>query len=1053
MSMERQITSEVVKASAGFGKTERLAVRLIGLFLAAEDMEKELTSVVAVTFTRAAAGEIYERLITMVCGALSGDDGRKTFLLQFEEAEFAPELADPERLLTLLGLLTSCMNKLNLCTCDSFMTSVVQSFPLELGLPGKAEMIAPRESARFKTEILQKMFSGKGDALAGVVDICRDLISAETARDCSESIREMITECDEYYFQREYSELWGQFIGLTLPSAERRERWYNIWSDYYETNRTNMLGWRDLDRVLLICRDITAQTTFPSKLRERLNSIFMDWGDGKSPFPSVDGLGWMEKIEGEALEAVRGLLFCAGKVAIARAGRRTAALRELYCRYVQEYRREVIGRGMVEFSDIAHLLCDGENEWVGEVHYRLNSRLKHWLIDEFQDTSAPQLRVFNNAIDTVEAGDRSLFIVGDIKQAIYSWRAGDYTLMAYEEEQFNLRPNMLHHSYRYGADICAGLNKIFRAEAFLHAPVSDKVKQDWLAAWTEHEPGRKVDGVMELVQFTKSKDSKLIDSARFIATRLREISWEERGLDCAILVATNKNAQDLIGEFADIEPSLISKLVWEGSENIGSDKLVAAIVAFLTYVEHPGDRACESIVRMCQLTRELPDQPSRIAATRRDLAMFGYHAAVTSIVKSLTINDLEYADRQGGFSMEQADSVEMLLAAARMFDASSRGGDAIDFADFVNGFARQGVAMEGKIRIMTVHHSKGLTFDVVFAICNNSGNFFNPDAKKFVSHRDNSYDLNCLIHSPGKAGFCNDSLASALRQEHDISVFERLCTAYVALTRARRAVFALLPVQNQNKDKCHKRGSYIDGRYGSYYVSDFLYEATFLDASLFEESFGDDCPANIVRFGEPWYLTEEIKRKDRKETVPPLEIEPSAGVKRYPRAEPAQKEEKLEFLLRLPAADGGAAAQGNRIHKAFEDVVALENHVLPATADESVRAHFAACMVSSDALALLSDHGAVWREKSFDLLLDGRWVSGRFDRVNLHLDASGKCIAADVVDFKSDKVDSANASLRAENYRSQLEVYRRAAERILQLQSGKVRVFILFTAIGQVIEL
>ena len=71
--------------------------------------------------------------------------------------------------------------------------------------------------------------------------------------------------------------------------------------------------------------------------------------------------------------------------------------------------------------------------WLNElafvpVDYRLDGHFDHWLLDEFQDTSDLQWQVLANLIDEVlqdTSGKRSFFYVGDVKQAIYGWRAGN----------------------------------------------------------------------------------------------------------------------------------------------------------------------------------------------------------------------------------------------------------------------------------------------------------------------------------------------------------------------------------------------------------------------------------------------------------------------------------------------------------------------------------------------------------------------------------------------------------------------------------------------------
>ena len=90
--------------------------------------------------------------------------------------------------------------------------------------------------------------------------------------------------------------------------------------------------------------------------------------------------------------------------------------------------------------------------------------------------------------------------------------------------------------------------------------------------------------------------------------------------------------------------------------------------------------------------------------------------------------------------------------------------------------------------------------------------------------------------------------------------------------------------------------------------------------------------------------------------------------------------------------------------------------------------------------------GAVdlWRERSFEITLEGSWVTGVFDRVMVYRDESGKIEAATVVDFKTDAV---------KRHRSQLEIYRRVVGRLTRLPLEKVDAQLVFTEVLRVMRI
>ena len=96
----------------------------------------------------------------------------------------------------------------------------------------------------------------------------------------------------------------------------------------------------------------------------------------------------------------------------------------------------------------------------------------------------------------------------------------------------------------------------------------------------------------------------------------------------------------------------------------------------------------------------------------------------------------------------------------------------------------------------------------------------------------------------------------------------------------------------------------------------------------------------------------------------------------------------------------------------------------------------------------------LWRERSFEIVLEGSWVTGVFDRVMVWRGADGKAERATVVDFKTDAVDSPKKLTQAiQRHRPQLEIYRKVVARLTRMSTEHVDVQIVFTAIGRAVRL
>ena len=144
MNKSKNFDSFSISASAGCGKTYKMAIRMLGMFLSdVENPEKIFNSSVSMTFSLSGAKEIYNRVLELIFDALLknkidslNDDLKKL--------EFEVPVADKEILLKLLRKLIFAVNDLKICTIDSFMSKIVTSYSTELGLPRKIELTGDR---------------------------------------------------------------------------------------------------------------------------------------------------------------------------------------------------------------------------------------------------------------------------------------------------------------------------------------------------------------------------------------------------------------------------------------------------------------------------------------------------------------------------------------------------------------------------------------------------------------------------------------------------------------------------------------------------------------------------------------------------------------------------------------------------------------------------------------------------------------------------------------------------------------------------------------------
>jgi ATP-dependent helicase/nuclease subunit A len=163
--------------------------------------------------------------------------------------------------------------------------------------------------------------------------------------------------------------------------------------------------------------------------------------------------------------------------------------------------------------------------------------------------------------------------------------------------------------------------------------------------------------------------------------------------------------------------------------------------------------------------------------------------------------------------------------------------------------------------------------------------------------------------------------------------------------------------------------------------------------------------------------------------------------------------------VRLFAAAGsGAADFGTKVHALFETVEWW--HESAAAAWLAARQREGA---SSEALAEVwrslhhpqlaavfrsdGNYSEVWRERIFEVIIDGVWLTGVFDRVLIARDAKGRATSALVIDFKTDRSGPSEGGRAAvARHTGQLNLYRRVAAILTGLPLAQIECFLVLTA-------
>ncbi|MCB9841006.1 MAG: UvrD-helicase domain-containing protein [Phycisphaeraceae bacterium] len=518
--------------------------------------------------------------------------------------------------------------------------------------------------------------------------------------------------------------------------------------------------------------------------------------------------------------------------------------------------------GAVGFGEITRLLVWSDVlDRLGELWYRLDAGLSTLLIDEAQDTSLLQFRMLEPLLDellsTEEAG-RGVLVVGDPKQSLYAWRQAEAELMdAMGVKWGSLEQRTLSASWRSGRVVLGAVNAVFASLGSCACLTRDDrpglgdAARAFVEGYDEHRPGERATDAgprgdeLGLVQVwtlpaqgdadthdshdsndsndthgsegthdahgshdshasngshasrTNSADARpKPDMARGVAEAVGRLLTEAGGtrVEVGVLVRTNKPIRALVRALrqAGIDASE------EGGAPLSDDPLVSSVLSLLHLADHPGDTLCAYHVAMTPVGRAIGwhGVPSRARIRRRAmrlrraLASRGWAAVLETLVERIAAID--------GVPGASVTRLWQMLGLVREFEATAP----VRTGPLVEMIAERRVASGGQaqVRVMTIHAAKGLEFDAVVlpeldrtwggragALLARDGPLGGATAASLSVSRD-------------VAGL-HPMLGQMVRQRDRREAFEGLCTLYVAMTRARRALVMLVGEYDDAKAK------------------------------------------------------------------------------------------------------------------------------------------------------------------------------------------------------------------------------------------------------------
>ncbi len=572
----------LISASAGSGKTYTLTQRYVQLLLSEKVPDNDLSSILAVTFTNNAAKEMKSRILGWLKDlALERDEEKlkeTMALVSLSRAEIV------KRAGALVDRVIDNYSDFHIQTIDSFLARVMSASVDELKLPLKAEITMAYDV--LIDLALYSMFSRIGkDLPEAEIDRFLAVLPKSTAYPWNPVMR--VRENFDSFLRQE-----GKTAGvIARGEGDYEAAVLNKFKTVLKETRA-LVGRFGPALVKESARDAMHAESVTDFLAAWSFKFGVFNGQKKSKFPE----DWDKDIARLSDLVIELTELNAAAYYHPYVG--------IYDRFKEELERVKRGKtDVIHINDIAKRLASYINaDNVPEVYLKLGERISHFLIDEFQDTNRLQWDVIRPLVEEGLSKTGSLFVVGDIKQAIYMFRNADYRIMRdFLDKAEGKKPEPEHISlaslggelkysdlpvnYRSDGNVLGYVDTLFK-EKLKNSP--DLLGEDITELTTYDQsvrPDRVKDGYVRTDVLELDDPDDAAEQKRWLLAAVEGARRRYPLGEIAILVAKNKRIEPVVEWLTEAGVPVASL----SSLDIRKRKVVAELLSWLRFLETPSD--------------------------------------------------------------------------------------------------------------------------------------------------------------------------------------------------------------------------------------------------------------------------------------------------------------------------------------------------------------------------------------------------------------------------------------------------------------------------------
>ncbi|GAB6184433.1 UvrD-helicase domain-containing protein [Thermodesulfovibrio hydrogeniphilus] len=934
MAMPPQAEYTIIKASAGAGKTTELTKRFIELLISMSNDANALKKILAITFSNNAALEMKTKILERLKKLYFNDEETVASVKQTY-----PDIEPQKTAEILIDKLINNYSDFQVKTIDSFMTSIFKASAIDFGynpdfdilmenkfyldyafdfyLKDVGEGTEKAKNIEKIIEIISRENTGKRYIWQPHSDIFKNI---KTIYDKSSLLNKKFCDVSEFITKQDVCrdkliEKIKQFLDFIqkhqLIVAQKRHSFIESLKKAVETNNPLEVYEKSIKQIPLAYSQ-----------------------DDKNRKPLYD----------EASEIWEDIKDLCSEYFFYYAFTYFLPYNNIFNDFLHVLEKIKQSESKIFIEDVNKKLCDYIPSFVPDIYFRLGETIKHYFIDEFQDTSPIQWSNLSPLIENALSEGGSLLVVGDTKQAIYTFRGADYRIMK-EMEKNEVFPSAQKKSENLETNYRSRRKILDFVEYFFN----EKLKSDEtyinamsLTGLDEFkQKSNKEGGYVELrnIYFEEQEDTD--DIKAYIQTTIDDIL--SRGYsfkDIAVLAWRNEEVVNLSAILNELGYPFISY----SSLDVRKRKVFDEIIHLFRFLDSPIDDFSFSTFLLsdifrkrasgfintdeCNLSQQIQSfllrQRGQSPIYKAFKEEFGdlWDKLFDGLFRKagyLPVYDL-LCDIYDTFAVfknfpDEESAFVKLLDVVQKFESKGFGSFK-EFLDFVNtegddsNIWNINVGSDiDAIQVMTVHKAKGLGFPVVIFYLD----WHKHHSESLYLH-ENEQQVYLVRISDNIAKNC-DSIAKIKEAKKIDDLADDMNKLYVAFTRAKDELYILCRLKSNEK-------SNSQGKHFPFNVFHEISNLTLGEKTFYKKEFKpqritlDFEPSIRITDEKPSYESVHIEEKLRGELIHRILSE----IQYYNESTIDLIRERLNFLNQSILIDSEKLKQiGELLAKLFEN--------------------------------------------------------------------------------------------------------------------------------------